>query len=81
MSKVLLRISAPLDEIDQIRFTSLPRTLARMRRRHQRSKPSILNTRQQSLTLETLLKYDRIEDLVYDVTKRKVNSRSYEGFV
>jgi hypothetical protein len=44
------------------------------------SKPSILSTRQQSLTLEELLKYERIEDLVHDVIERKVNSLSYEGF-
>jgi hypothetical protein len=44
------------------------------------SKPSMLSTRQQSLTLEEVLKYERIEDLVHDVIERKVNSLSYEGF-
>ena len=44
------------------------------------SKPDMLRTRQQSLTLEELLGYKRIEDLVHDVIERKVNSLSYEGF-
>jgi hypothetical protein len=44
------------------------------------SKPTMLSTRQQSLTLEEVLTYDRIEDLVRDVIERKVNSLSYEGF-
>jgi hypothetical protein len=44
------------------------------------SNPSMLSTRQQSLTLEEVLTYDRIEDLVHDVVERKVNSLSYEGF-
>jgi hypothetical protein len=43
-------------------------------------KPSILSTRQQSFTLEEILSYERIEDLVHDVVERKVNSLSYEGF-
>lgn len=45
-----------------------------------RSKPSMLSSRQQSLTLEELLKYERIEDLVQDIIERKVNALSYEGF-
>jgi hypothetical protein len=45
-----------------------------------RSKPAMLSTRQQTITLEELLKYERIEDLVHDVIERRVNSLSYEGF-
>ena len=45
-----------------------------------RSKPTMLRTRQQSITLDELLEYERIEDLVHDVIERKVNSLSYEGF-
>jgi hypothetical protein len=45
-----------------------------------RSKPTMLRTRQQSITLDELLGYERIEDLVHDVIERKVNSLSYEGF-
>lgn len=45
-----------------------------------RSRPAMLSTSQQSLTLEELLKYGRIEDLVHDIIERKVNSLSYEGF-
>jgi len=44
------------------------------------SKPALLSTRQQSLTLEELLKYENIEALVHDVIERKVNAMSYEGF-
>jgi hypothetical protein len=46
-----------------------------------RSKPAMLRTRQQSITLGEVLGYERIEDLVHDVIERKVNSLSYEGFV
>jgi hypothetical protein len=45
-----------------------------------RSKPTMLRTRQQSITLDELLGYERIQDLVHDVIERKVNSLSYEGF-
>ena len=45
-----------------------------------RSRPTMLSTSQQSLTLEELLKYGSIEELVHDVIERKVNSLSYEGF-
>jgi hypothetical protein len=45
-----------------------------------RSKPTMLRTRQQSITLEELLGYERIHDLVHDVIERKLNSLSYEGF-
>lgn len=44
------------------------------------AKPAMLSTRQQTLTLEELLKYDRIEDLVHDVIERRVNALAYEGF-
>jgi hypothetical protein len=50
-------------------------------RRVLRAKPEILSTRQQTLALEEILKYQRIEDLVHDVIERKVNALSYEGFV
>jgi len=45
-----------------------------------RSRPTMLSTSQQSLTLEELLKYGTIEELVHDVIERKVNALSYEGF-
>jgi hypothetical protein len=45
-----------------------------------RSKPTMLRTRQQTITLDELLEYERIQDLVHDVIERKVNSLSYEGF-
>jgi hypothetical protein len=44
------------------------------------AKPAMLSTRQQTLTLEELLKYDRIEDLVHDIIERRVNALTYEGF-
>jgi hypothetical protein len=46
-----------------------------------RSKPKMLRTRQHSITLDELLEYERIEDLVHDVIERRVNALSYEGFV
>lgn len=45
------------------------------------AKPAMLSTRQQTLTLEELLRYDRIEDLVHDIIERRVNALTYEGFV
>lgn len=43
--------------------------------------PSMLRTRQQTLTLEELMGYERIEDLVHDIIERRVNSLTYEGFI
>jgi hypothetical protein len=45
------------------------------------AKPAMLSTRQQTLTLEELLKYDRIEELVHDIIERRVNALTYEGFL
>jgi len=45
-----------------------------------RSRPTMISSSQQSLTLEELLKYGNIEELVHDVIERKINSLSYEGF-
>ncbi len=45
------------------------------------AKPAMLSTRQQTLTLEELLKYERIEDLVHDIIERRVNALTYEGFL
>lgn len=45
-----------------------------------RSRPVMLSTSQHSISLEELLKYSTIEDLVRDVIERKVNSLSYDGF-
>ncbi len=45
-----------------------------------RARPAMLSTSQQSLTLEDVLGYSTIDDLVHDVIERKVNSLSYEGF-
>lgn len=45
-----------------------------------RQKPEILRTRQQTVTLEYLLQFPSIDDLVQDVIEGKVNSLSYKGF-
>ena len=45
------------------------------------AKPAMLSTRQQTLTLEELLSYDRIEDLVHDILERRINGLAYEGFI
>lgn len=44
------------------------------------AKPAMLSTRQQTLTLEELLKYDRIEELVHAIIERRVTALAYEGF-
>lgn len=41
----------------------------------------MLSTRQQTFTLEELLKYDHIEDLVHDIVERRVNTLTCEGFI
>jgi len=45
-----------------------------------RSKPQMLSSRQRSVSLEMILKYDRMEDLLHAVIERKVTALSYEGF-
>ncbi|MEH2534395.1 hypothetical protein V1277_006310 [Bradyrhizobium sp. AZCC 1588] len=45
-----------------------------------RSKPTMLSTRLQTMTLEDVLKHDSIEGLVHDVIERRVNTLSYDGF-
>jgi hypothetical protein len=42
--------------------------------------PSILKSRQQSLTLEDILQHSSIDDLVHSIIEAKVNALSYEGF-
>jgi len=44
------------------------------------AKPAMLSTRQQTLTLEELLRYDRIEDLIHDIIEKRINALAYEGF-
>jgi hypothetical protein len=44
------------------------------------ARPAMLSTRQQTLTLEELLKYERIEDLIHEVIEKRVNALAYEGF-
>jgi hypothetical protein len=45
-----------------------------------RSKPTMLSTKLQTMTLEDVLKHDSIEALVHDVIERRVNTLSYDGF-
>lgn len=45
-----------------------------------RSKPTMLSTKLQTMTLEDVLKHDSIEGLVHDVIERRVNTLSYDGF-
>ncbi|MCK1626319.1 hypothetical protein IVA98_24810 [Bradyrhizobium sp. 160] len=45
-----------------------------------RSKPAMLSTKQQSISLEDVLKHGSIESLVHDVIERRVNTLSYDGF-
>lgn len=46
-----------------------------------RQKPDILRSRQQTVTLEYLLEFERIDDLIQDIIESKVNSLSYKGFL
>jgi hypothetical protein len=46
-----------------------------------KQKPEILRSRQQNITLEYLLQFQKIEDLIQDIIERKVNSLSYKGFL
>lgn len=45
-----------------------------------RSKPAMLSTKLQTMTLEDVLKHESIEGLVHDVIERRVNTLSYDGF-
>lgn len=45
-----------------------------------RAKPQMLSTKQQTVTLEEILKHSKLDDLVHDVIERRVNGLSYEGF-
>jgi len=45
-----------------------------------RKQPDILKTRKQSVTIEQLLQYSSIQDLVDDLVDDKVSSLSYKGF-
>jgi hypothetical protein len=45
-----------------------------------RSKPAMLSTKLQTMTLEDVLKHESIEGLVHDVIERRVNMLSYDGF-
>ncbi len=45
-----------------------------------RSKPAMLSTKQQAISLEDVLKHGSIEGLVHDVIERRVNTLSYDGF-
>jgi hypothetical protein len=45
-----------------------------------RRKPEILRSKKESLTLEELLRFKTIEELVQTMIERKVTSLSYEGF-
>jgi hypothetical protein len=46
-----------------------------------RKKPEILCSRQQTTTLEYLLQFKTIDDLIQDIIESKVNSLSYKGFL
>jgi hypothetical protein len=43
-------------------------------------KPEILSSRHQTVTLEHLLQFQTIDDLIQDIIENKVNSLSYKGF-
>lgn len=45
-----------------------------------RQKPEILRSRQQTVTLEYVLQFPSIDNLVQDIIEGKVNSLSYKGF-
>jgi hypothetical protein len=45
-----------------------------------RRKPEILRTRKESLTVEELLRFTTVEELVQVIIERKVSSLAYEGF-
>ncbi|MDP4199206.1 MAG: hypothetical protein Q8922_05545 [Bacteroidota bacterium] len=45
-----------------------------------RSTPSILRTRKETLTVDDLLQFSSIDELVQAIVERKVSSLSYEGF-
>lgn len=45
-----------------------------------RRKPEVLRTRKESLTVEELLRFATIEELVQTMIERKVSSLAYEGF-
>jgi hypothetical protein len=45
-----------------------------------RHRPEILRTRQQTVTLEYVLQFPSIDNLVQDIIENKVNSLSYKGF-
>lgn len=45
-----------------------------------RRKPDILRTRKESLTVEELLRFTTVEELVQVIIERKVSSLAYEGF-
>lgn len=45
-----------------------------------KKKPELLRNRKQTLTLDEILSYNSIEDLIGDIIESKVNSLSYEGF-
>jgi hypothetical protein len=45
-----------------------------------RSRPQMLSTSKQSLSLEEVLRHDSIDSLIHQIVERKVNSLSYDGF-
>jgi hypothetical protein len=45
-----------------------------------KQKPEILRSRQQTITLDYLLQFKSIDDLIQDVIESKVNILSYKGF-
>ena len=80
-TKFLRRNRQSLQEMFMSRFVdNFQKYVVDLIRAVLRVRPEILSTSQQSLTLEHLLQYTRIEDLVHDIIERKVNALSYEGF-
>lgn len=45
------------------------------------AKPSMLSTKKQSITLEDLLKYKSIDEIVHTIIEKRVNTATYEGFL
>ena len=46
-----------------------------------RKKPEILHSNQQTISLEHILQFNSIDDLLLDIIESKVNSLSYKGFL
>lgn len=57
------------------------RYLVEMLRETLRKQPAILKSRENSLSLETVLGFTSIDELIHQVIERKVSSLAYQGFM